>query len=197
MRWIVGRFVSVGRAAASGAFARHPQRSRRRAAGGERAAAGGERAAARAVGGGAAGWEASGGAVLQGRPEEGPGAGRGAAAASSTGPRRTGRSPTMSTRRSGCRCRTRARAVAASLMFEDEVDQYQEEIVWVRGHVRRFRISRGRCRSLRAARAGPPPRSDLRCARRGRLAGRAAGGRDRRAAQQGAGDRDGQGRRDP
>jgi transposase len=32
------------------------------------------------------------------------------------------------------------------LEFEDEVDQYQEEIRWVRGHVRRFRISRGRCR---------------------------------------------------
>jgi transposase len=32
------------------------------------------------------------------------------------------------------------------LVFEDEVDQYQEEIVWVRGHVRHFRIARGRCR---------------------------------------------------
>jgi transposase len=32
------------------------------------------------------------------------------------------------------------------LVFEDEVDQYQEEIRWVRGHVRHFRISRGRCR---------------------------------------------------
>ena len=32
------------------------------------------------------------------------------------------------------------------LEFEDEVDQYQEEIRWVRGHVRRFRVSRGRCR---------------------------------------------------
>jgi transposase len=32
------------------------------------------------------------------------------------------------------------------LLFEDEVDQYQEEIVWVRGHVRHFRIARGRCR---------------------------------------------------
>ena len=28
----------------------------------------------------------------------------------------------------------------------DEVDQYQEEIVEIRGHVRRFRVSRGRCR---------------------------------------------------
>ena len=32
------------------------------------------------------------------------------------------------------------------LEFEDEVDQYQQEIVEVRGHVRHFRISRGRCR---------------------------------------------------
>jgi transposase len=32
------------------------------------------------------------------------------------------------------------------LVFEDEVDQYQEELVWVRGHVRHFRIARGRCR---------------------------------------------------
>jgi transposase len=32
------------------------------------------------------------------------------------------------------------------LEFEDWVDQYQEEIAWVRGHVRRFRVSRGRCR---------------------------------------------------
>ena len=32
------------------------------------------------------------------------------------------------------------------LVFEDWVDQYQEEIVEVRGHVRRFRIGRGRCR---------------------------------------------------
>ncbi|MGK2936927.1 MAG: IS66 family transposase [Solirubrobacteraceae bacterium] len=32
------------------------------------------------------------------------------------------------------------------LAFEDEVDQYQEEIVEIRGHVRRFRIARGRCR---------------------------------------------------
>jgi transposase len=38
---------------------------------------------------------------------------------------------------SGCR---------GELEFEDEVDRYQEEIRWVRGHVRRFRISRGRCR---------------------------------------------------
>ena len=35
---------------------------------------------------------------------------------------------------------------SGELEFEDEVDQYQEEIVEVRGHVRRFRISRGRCR---------------------------------------------------
>jgi transposase len=35
---------------------------------------------------------------------------------------------------------------SGALEFEDEVDQYQEEIVEVRGHVRRFRISRGRCR---------------------------------------------------
>ena len=33
------------------------------------------------------------------------------------------------------------------LVFEDEVDQYQEDVVWVRGHVRRFRVSRGSCRS--------------------------------------------------
>lgn len=33
------------------------------------------------------------------------------------------------------------------LEFVDEVDQYQEEIVEVRGHVRRFRVSRGRCRA--------------------------------------------------
>lgn len=32
------------------------------------------------------------------------------------------------------------------LEFEDEVDQYQEDLAWVRGHVRRFRVSRGRCR---------------------------------------------------
>jgi transposase len=35
---------------------------------------------------------------------------------------------------------------SGELEFEDEVDQYQEEIVWVRGHVRHFRIARGRCR---------------------------------------------------
>jgi transposase len=35
---------------------------------------------------------------------------------------------------------------AGELEFEDEVDQYQEEIVEIRGHVRRFRIARGRCR---------------------------------------------------
>jgi transposase len=35
---------------------------------------------------------------------------------------------------------------SGELEFEDEVDQYQEEIRWVRGHVRRFRVSRGRCR---------------------------------------------------
>jgi transposase len=35
---------------------------------------------------------------------------------------------------------------SGDLEFEDEVDQYQEELVEVRGHVRRFRISRGRCR---------------------------------------------------
>ncbi len=33
------------------------------------------------------------------------------------------------------------------LAFEDEVDQYQEDVVWVPGHVRRYRVSRGRCRS--------------------------------------------------
>ncbi len=33
------------------------------------------------------------------------------------------------------------------LEFEDEVDQYQHDIVWVPGHVRRFRVSRGRCKS--------------------------------------------------
>ena len=32
------------------------------------------------------------------------------------------------------------------LEFEDEVDQYQQDIRWIRGHVRRFRVSRGRCR---------------------------------------------------
>ena len=32
------------------------------------------------------------------------------------------------------------------LDFEDEVDQYQQEIVEVAGHVRHFRVSRGRCR---------------------------------------------------
>jgi transposase len=35
---------------------------------------------------------------------------------------------------------------SGALEFVDEVDQYQEEIVEVRGHVRRFRIARGRCR---------------------------------------------------
>ena len=35
---------------------------------------------------------------------------------------------------------------AGELEFEDEVDQYQEEIVAIRGHVRRFGIARGRCR---------------------------------------------------
>lgn len=35
---------------------------------------------------------------------------------------------------------------AGELDFEDEVDQYQEEIVEMRGHVRRLRIARGRCR---------------------------------------------------
>jgi transposase len=35
---------------------------------------------------------------------------------------------------------------SGELEFEDEVCQYQEEIRWVRGHVRRFRVSRGRCR---------------------------------------------------
>jgi transposase len=32
------------------------------------------------------------------------------------------------------------------LEFEDEVDQYQQEILQMRGHVRHFRVSRGRCR---------------------------------------------------
>ena len=32
------------------------------------------------------------------------------------------------------------------LVFEDEVDQYQQEIVQIRGHVRHFRVGRGRCR---------------------------------------------------
>jgi len=35
---------------------------------------------------------------------------------------------------------------SGELEFEDEVDQYQEEIVEIRGHVRRFRVSRGRCK---------------------------------------------------
>ena len=33
------------------------------------------------------------------------------------------------------------------LEFEDEVDHYQHDIVWVPGHVRRFRVSRGRCKN--------------------------------------------------
>lgn len=32
------------------------------------------------------------------------------------------------------------------LEFEDEVDQYQQDIRWIGGHVRHFRVSRGRCR---------------------------------------------------
>lgn len=40
------------------------------------------------------------------------------------------------------------------LELEDEVDQYQEEIVEIRGHVRRFRISRGRCKRCGHARTG-------------------------------------------
>ncbi len=43
------------------------------------------------------------------------------------------------------------------LEFEDEVDQYQEEIRWVRGHVRRFRISRGRCRRCHRRAQGRHP----------------------------------------
>jgi len=35
---------------------------------------------------------------------------------------------------------------AGELEFQDEVDQYQEDLVWVPGHVRRFRVSRGRCK---------------------------------------------------
>ena len=35
---------------------------------------------------------------------------------------------------------------SGELELEDEVDQYQEEITWIRGHVRRYRIARGRCR---------------------------------------------------
>jgi transposase len=35
---------------------------------------------------------------------------------------------------------------AGELEFEDEVDQYQQDVRWVSGHVRRFRVSRGRCR---------------------------------------------------
>jgi transposase len=35
---------------------------------------------------------------------------------------------------------------SGELEFEDEVDQYQEELIEVRGHVRHFRIARGRCR---------------------------------------------------
>jgi transposase len=35
---------------------------------------------------------------------------------------------------------------AGELEFEDEVDQYQHDVRWVDGHVRRFRIARGRCR---------------------------------------------------
>jgi len=33
------------------------------------------------------------------------------------------------------------------LEFDDEVEQYQHDIVWVPGHVRRFRVSRGRCKN--------------------------------------------------
>lgn len=36
---------------------------------------------------------------------------------------------------------------SGELEFEDEVDQYQEEIRWIPGHVRRYRVARGRCRS--------------------------------------------------
>jgi transposase len=43
------------------------------------------------------------------------------------------------------------------LEFEDEVDQYQEEIRWVRGHVRHFRISRGRCRRCHRRAQGRHP----------------------------------------
>jgi len=32
------------------------------------------------------------------------------------------------------------------LEFEDEVDQYQQNLVWVPAHVRRFRVSRGHCK---------------------------------------------------
>ncbi|MCA1698236.1 MAG: IS66 family transposase [Actinobacteria bacterium] len=35
---------------------------------------------------------------------------------------------------------------AGQLEFEDEVDQYQQDLVWVPAHVRRFRVSRGRCK---------------------------------------------------
>ena len=35
---------------------------------------------------------------------------------------------------------------AGELEFEDEVDQYQHDVRWVSGHVRHFRIARGRCR---------------------------------------------------
>ena len=35
---------------------------------------------------------------------------------------------------------------AGELDFEDEVDQYQHDVRWVDGHVRHFRIARGRCR---------------------------------------------------
>ena len=35
---------------------------------------------------------------------------------------------------------------SGELEFEDEVDQYQQEILQIRGHVRHFRVSRGRCR---------------------------------------------------
>ena len=41
----------------------------------------------------------------------------------------------------GCPC------CSGELELEDEVDQYQEDVAWVRGHVRHFRVSRGRCRS--------------------------------------------------
>ena len=36
---------------------------------------------------------------------------------------------------------------SGELELEDEVDQYQQDLIWVPAHVRRFRVSRGRCKS--------------------------------------------------
>ncbi|MCA1698578.1 MAG: transposase [Actinobacteria bacterium] len=102
---------------------------------------------------------------LRGRLEEARRAGKRQAAPFSKGEPK--QSPARSGRRSGEEYGTRAHrpvpdhvdeeirvplpdccpCCSGELEFEDEVCQYQEEIVVaVRGHVRRFRIARGRCR---------------------------------------------------